>query len=152
MQDKENIFCENRRAYHDYQILKTLEAGIILTGPEVKAVCRHEISLAGAYVYVSGKDELFVTGINIAAASAPFADGRTSNLNPRGRKLLCHRKEIAEIKHKIEAAGLTVVPLKMYENRGRIKILIGIARGKNVVDKRHEIKKRDIRRELSRIH
>lgn len=145
MKQKANIsFYENRKAYHDYSILETIEAGIELTGMEVKSVKNKSVSLSGSYVAVL-KNELWLMNANISGHSL----GNLSSYSPmRNRKLLCHRKEIEDVKHKTEAKGLTAIPLKIYLNRGSIKVLIGIARGKNLVDKRETLKNRDLKRNI----
>lgn len=136
----------NRRAYHDYSVLEKVECGIVLTGTEVKVVRHGEASLAGAYGAVLG-GELFVVQMNIPV----YAFGNRFNHRPQGnRKLLVHRKEVAELKLKTEAKGLTLVPLRMYLKNGRVKLELGVCRGKALHDKRDALKKKAMRRDMER--
>ena len=144
--NKNNKFSENRKAYHDYNVIETIEVGMVLLGMEVKSIVNKMVSLSGSYVAVL-KNELWLVGANINGHSY----GCLMSYNPnRNRKLLCHKKELNEIRHKTEAAGLTAIPLKIYEKNGKLKLLIGIARGKNVVDKRQTLKNKAIDRDISR--
>lgn len=138
--------CVNSKAYHDYEILETLEAGIVLTGMEVKSILAGSVSLAGSYIAVL-KDELWLVGANIAGHSI----GYIMSYNPkRNRKLLCHRRELLDIKYKTEAKSLTAVPLKIYLKNKKLKLMLGIARGKNKADKRHDLKMHAIDMAVSR--
>ena len=142
-----STLAENRKARHDYLILDTLECGIALTGTEVKSCRRGGVSLAGSYGAVL-KGELFLVGADISA----YEFGNRFNHNPkRDRKLLVHAKEILELKMKTEAKGLTVVPLKMYLKHGRVKLELGICRGKALHDKRDALKQKALKRDLERI-
>ena len=138
--------AENRKARHDYTVLETIECGIQLTGTEVKSVRRGGVSLAGSYGAVLG-DELWLVGADIAA----YEFGNRFNHNPkRNRKLLVHAKEVRELKMKTEAKGLTLVPLKLFLKRGRVKVDLGVCRGKALHDKRDSLKKKALRRDLER--
>ena len=140
------VFAENRKARHDYTVLETIECGIVLSGTEVKSVRHGEVSLAGAYGAVL-KGELWLLGADIAA----YKFGNRFNHEPKGqRKLLVHAKEIRELQLKTEAKGLTLVPLKVYLKHGRIKVDLGVCRGKQLHDKRDALKKKDLRRDLER--
>ena len=140
------IFAENRKARHDYTVLETIECGIVLSGTEVKSVRHGEVSLAGAYGAVL-KGELWLLGADIAA----YKFGNRFNHEPKSqRKLLVHAKEIRELQLKTEAKGLTLVPLKVYLKHGRIKVDLGVCRGKQLHDKRDALKKKDLRRDLER--
>ena len=140
------VFAENRKARHDYTVLETIECGIVLSGTEVKSVRHGEVSLAGAYGAVL-KGELWLLGADIAA----YKFGNRFNHEPKSqRKLLVHAKEIRELQLKTEAKGLTLVPLKVYLKHGRIKVDLGVCRGKQLHDKRDALKKKDLRRELER--
>ena len=140
------VFAENRKAWHDYTVLETIECGIVLTGTEVKSVRHGEVSLAGAYGAVL-KGELWLLGADIAA----YRFGNRFNHEPKSqRKLLVHAKEIRELQLKTEAKGLTLVPLKVYLKHGRIKVDLGVCRGKQLHDKRDALKKKDLRRDLER--
>ena len=140
------IFAENRKARHDYTVLETIECGIVLSGTEVKSVRHGEVSLAGAYGAVL-KGELWLLGADIAA----YKFGNRFNHEPKSqRKLLVHAKEIRELQLKTEAKGLTLVPLKVYLKHGKIKVSLGVCRGKQLHDKRDALKKKDLRRDLER--
>ena len=140
------VFAENRKARHDYTVLDTVECGIVLSGTEVKSVRHGEVSLAGAYGAVL-KGELWLLGADIAA----YKFGNRFNHEPKSqRKLLVHAKEIRELQLKTEAKGLTLVPLKVYLKHGRIKVDLGVCRGKQLHDKRDALKKKDLRRDLER--
>ena len=136
----------NRRARHDYAIEDTLEAGLVLTGTEIKSVRAHRVNIAEAYARVE-KGEAWLIGAHIAE----YAQGNRYNHAPtRTRKLLLHRDQIAELTGLQAAKGLTIVPLRLYIRRGRAKLELGIARGKKSHDKRRTIAERDMRRELER--
>lgn len=141
------VFAENRKARHDYTVLETIECGIVLTGTEVKSVRHGEVSLAGAYAAVL-KGELWLLGCDIAA----YRFGNRFNHEPKSqRKLLVHAKEVADLRLKTEAKGLTLVPLKMYLKGGRIKVAIGVCRGKQLHDKRDALKQKALKRDLERV-
>ena len=140
------VFAENRKARHDYTVLETIECGIVLTGTEVKSVRHGGVSLSGAYGAVL-KGELWLLGADIAA----YKFGNRFNHEPKSqRKLLVHAKEIRELQLKTEAKGLTLVPLKIFLKHGKVKIDLGVCRGKQLHDKREALKKKDLRRELER--
>ena len=140
------VFAENRKARHDYAVLETVECGIVLSGTEVKSIRHSEISLAGAYAAVL-KGELWLVGADVAA----YRFGNRFNHQPKSmRKLLVHAKEVRELKMKTEAKGFTLVPLKVYLKHGRIKVSIGVCRGKALHDKRDTLKKKALKRDLER--
>ena len=140
------LLVENRKARHDYSVLETLECGLQLTGTEVKSVRRGGVSLAGSYGAVLG-GELWLVGADIAA----YEFGNRFNHNPkRNRKLLVHAKEVRELRMKTEAKGLTLIPLKLFLKHGRIKLELGICRGKALHDKRDALKKKALTRDLER--
>ena len=140
------VFAENRRARHDYTVLDTVECGIQLSGTEVKSVRHGEVSLAGAYAAVL-KGELWLVGADIAA----YKFGNRFNHEPKSmRKLLVHAKEILDLRLKTEAKGLTLVPLRMYLKGGRIKVALGVCRGKQLHDKRESLKAKAMRRDMER--
>ena len=140
------VFAENRKARHDYAVLETLECGIVLSGTEVKSVRRGGVSLAGSYGAVL-KGELWLVGADISA----YEFGNRFNHDPkRNRKLLVHSKEVRELKMKSEAKGLTLVPLKLFLKHGRVKVELGVCRGKALHDKRDALKKKALRRDLER--
>jgi SsrA-binding protein len=137
---------ENRKAYHDYHILKRLEVGIALKGTEVKSIREGHFSLGEAYVVVRD-GELFLVGAHIS----PYKEGNRFNPDPiRDRKLLAHRHEIDSLSASVQQKGMTLVPLKAYFSRGRVKLEIGLARGKKQYDKREAIRERDTDREMQR--
>ncbi len=136
----------NRRARHDYAIEETLEAGIVLTGTEIKSVREHRVNIAEAYVRIE-RGEAWLVGAHIAE----YAQGNRNNHAPtRTRKLLMHRDQISELLGLQSAKGLTIVPLKLYLAHGVAKLEVGVARGKKAHDKRRAIAERDMRRELDR--
>ena len=140
-----DLVC-NRRAWHDYAVLEKIECGIALTGTEVKVVRRGEASLAGSFGAVLG-GELWVVKMNIPV----YAFGNRFNHDPmRNRKLLVHRKEVETLRLKTEAKGLTLVPLRMYLKGGRVKLELGVCRGKALHDKREALKEKAMRRDRER--
>lgn len=142
-----SVFAENRKARHDYTVLETIECGIVLTGTEVKSCRQGQVSLSGAYGAVL-KDELWLLGADIAC----YRFGNRFNHEPKSqRKLLVHAKEILDLKLKTEAKGLTLVPLKMFLKHGRVKVDLGVCRGKQLHDKRDALKQKAIRRDLARV-
>ena len=141
------VFAENRKARHDYTVLETIECGIVLTGTEVKSVRHGEVSLAGSFAVVYG-DELWLQGADIAA----YKFGNRFNHEPKSRrKLLVHKKEVLDLRLKTEAKGLTLVPLKVYLKHCKVKVDLGVCRGKQLHDKRDALKKKDLRRDLERM-
>jgi len=141
------IISENKKAYFNYQIEEMLEAGIVLIGQEVKSLKTRGVNLAGSYVVLKG-EEVFWVGAKIAPYQPKNAP---SNYNPeRTRKLLLKKSEIKYLIGKSKQKGLTLIPLRVYTKRGKIKLEFGIARGKRRVDKRELIKKREIEREIQR--
>jgi len=140
------VLAENRRARHDYAVLETIECGIVLSGTEVKSVRRGGVSLAGSYAAVLG-GELWLVGADISA----YAFGNRFNHEPkRNRKLLVHSKEVAELRMKSEAKGLTLVPLKLFVKHGRVKLDLGVCRGKALHDKRASLREKAVRRDMER--
>ncbi len=140
------VFAENRKARHDYTVLETIECGIVLTGTEVKSVRHGEVSLSGSYGAVL-KGELWLVGADIAA----YKFGNRFNHEPRSmRKLLVHSKEVRDLQLKTEAKGLTLIPLRVFLKNGRIKVDLGVCRGKQLHDKRDALKKKALRRDLER--
>jgi len=144
---EEKTVAQNRKARHEYSIEDSFEAGIALTGTEIKSVRAGKVSLAEAYARIE-KGEAWLVGANIS----PWDTGNRYNHEPkRPRKLLIHRDEIVDLLMKTKAKGLTLVPLKMYiTGRGIAKLEIGLARGKQLHDRRRDIAERDSRREMDR--
>ena len=142
----ETEIVQNKKARFEYEILDTIEAGIVLKGTEVKSVRLKKVNIQDAYARI--KDgEAFLYGMNISA----YESGNIFNHDPlRVRKLLLHKQEIKRLTGKQQEKGLTLVPLKVYWKNGKVKVLLGLAKGKTLYDKRHDIKKRDSDRELQR--
>ena len=143
----EQTIALNRRARHEYSISETFEAGIVLTGTEIKSVRAGKVSLADAYARIE-RGEAWLVGAHIA----PFeAAGRFGHEPKRTRKLLLHRSEIDELLGRTKAKGLTIVPLRLYiSERGVAKVELGLARGKQLHDRRRAIAERDARRDMER--
>jgi SsrA-binding protein len=147
------VFSENKKAYFNHQILEKLEAGIILTGQEVKSIRLGRMNLTGSYVVLkesakSEQPEPYLIGAKIPAYQPKNAP---ADYNPeRSRKLLLNKSEISYLIGKTSQKGLTLIPLRVYSNYAKIKIEFGIAKGKKKFDKREDIKKRDVEREISR--
>lgn len=137
----------NKKAFHDYVIEEKLEAGLKLTGPEVKSIKDGRIILNGSFVRIIGTEAYLV---NATIPLYPFA--RVSEYNAgRTRKLLLHKKEIMALKSKIERVGLTLIPLKCYTTHGLVKLEIGIGRGKKKYEKREELRKKAIERDIEQV-
>ena len=137
----------NRKARHNYTITDTFEAGLVLTGTEIKSIRAGKANLSDAYARVE-KGEAWLVGAHIA----PFEQGNRYNHEPRrDRKLLLHRTEIDQLMGRAAAKGLTVVPLRMYiSDKGRAKLELGLAKGKQLYDRRRDLAERQSRRELER--
>ncbi len=140
------LVASNRKARHDYLIEDTYEAGIALTGTEVKALRMGRASLVDGWAAFSG-DELWLEGVHIPE----YSSGTWTNHTPRRRrKLLLHRTELDRIAHKTRESGHTIVPLSLYFKDGRAKVEIAVAKGKKAYDKRHALRERQDRREAER--
>ncbi|GIU85285.1 MAG: SsrA-binding protein [Acidimicrobiales bacterium] len=141
------VVATNRRARHDYDILETLECGLVLRGSEVKSLREARVNLADSYARVKG-DELWMVGVHIS----PYTHQSDHvKLDPmRDRKLLAHRHEIDRLRARVEQSGLTLVPLRIYFKDGKAKVEIAVARGRRKYDKRQAIAKRDAQREAER--
>jgi SsrA-binding protein len=139
---------KNKKAYFDYEIIEKYTAGIVLVGSEVKSVKNNKISIVDAYCFINN-GEIFIKGINI---SLHKEGGKYNNHIPlRDRKLLMKKKEIIKLQENISQKGLTIVPLEIIiSNTGYIKIEIGLARGKNLYDKRNSLREKDLKREMER--
>lgn len=142
----EKLICENRRARFDYQIDDTIEAGLELTGSEVKSLRAGEASLSDAYA-LPERDELWLFNAHIGAYKAASAFG---HLPIRKRKLLMHRAEIDKWAVRVKERGYSIVPLMMYFKNGRAKIRLGLGKGKTGLDRRDTIKDREAKREMDR--
>lgn len=140
------VFAKNKKAFFDYEILETFEAGVQLKGTEVKSVKDARVSLKEAFVKIVG-NEVFLVNAHIPE----YLQGNRNNHEPtRSRKLLMHRRQIDRLSGKIKEAGLTLVPLKIYLKNRLIKLEIALAKGKKTHDKRASIKERDLQREMGR--
>ncbi len=143
---EERVIATNRRARHDYDILETIEAGIVLKGTEVKSLRDSQVTFKDAYATIR-HEELWLLGCHIN----PYSHGSDANHDPeRDRKLLLHRREITRLTGKIAERGLTLIPLRLYFKEGRVKIELGLGRGRKLHDKRSAIRERDVKREMDK--
>ena len=142
----EKVIARNRRARHDYAIEDTVEAGLVLTGTEVKSLRAGRASLAESFAQISD-GEVWLHNVHIPE----YTQGTWTNHTPRRiRKLLLHRKEIDRLAAKVSEQGLTLVPLSLYFKDGNVKVELGLARGKRTYDKRQDLARRDADREIDR--
>jgi SsrA-binding protein len=142
----EKLVASNRRAHHNFDILETHEAGLVLQGTEVKSLRASRADLKESYARIDGT-EAWLLGLHIS----PYAQGNRANHDPlRPRKLLLHRAELNRLLGKIMEKGLTLVPLRLYFKQGRAKVELGLARGRKTLDKRHAIREREETREVQR--
>jgi SsrA-binding protein len=139
----QRVIADNRKARHDYHILETFEAGIALVGTEVKAIREGRVNLRDSYARTEG-GEVWMMNVHIS----PYSHrGYADHAETRQRKLLLHRHEIRKLIGRTAERGLTLVPLQMYFKSGRVKVLVGLARGKQTHDKRETIRRREVDRE-----
>ncbi len=144
MADK--VLATNRKAFHDYTIEETYEAGVVLTGTEIKSVRAGSVNLRDSYAEVRN-GEMWLLNVHIA----PYEPASRQNADPyRERKLLLHRGEIMRLMGRVQEKGLTLVPLKMYLKKNKAKVEVGLVRGKKLYDKRETIAKRESAREIER--
>ncbi|HHW36083.1 MAG TPA: SsrA-binding protein SmpB [Bacillales bacterium] len=140
------VIAQNKKAYHDYFIEDTYEAGIVLQGTEIKAIRAGRVNLKDSYARVE-KGELFLHNMHIS----PYEQGNRYNHDPlRTRKLLLHKKEIAKLLGITKEQGYSLVPLKIYLKNGYAKVLIGLAKGKKNYDKREDLKQKEAKRDIER--
>lgn len=142
------IVATNKKAYHDYFILDTVECGIVLVGSEVKSVRLGNVNLKDSFCSITQQNEVFVKGMHIKnyeKASAFLEDEK------RNRKLLLNKHEINKLATKVKQSGFTLVPLKVYLKDSLVKVEIGLAKGKHTYDKKESLKEKDIMRDTSRI-
>ena len=140
------LISKNPTAYHNYNIEDKLEAGIVLTGTEIKSIRNGKVNLKDSYAIVKN-GEAFILGMHIA----PYEHGNIFNKDPlRDRKLLLHKKEINKLIGMVQQKGLSLVPIKAYFSRGKVKLQLGVARGKKLYDKREDLKAKDAKREIDR--
>ena len=137
------IVAQNKKAYHDYFILDTYEAGIELQGTEIKSIRKGSVNLKDSFIRIRN-DEAFIDNMHIA----PYEQGNRFNHEPlRQRKLLLHKKEIKKLQKELKENGLTIVPTKLYFNTSKLKVEIALARGKKLYDKRQDLKEKDSKRD-----
>ena len=144
--DGDRVITQNRRAYHDYFIDDTIEAGIVLTGSEIKSIREGKITIGESYVRVDN-GEVWLIGANVS----PYKHGQNGFVEAdpaRPRKLLVHRHQIEDLREATERKGLTLVPVRVRLRRGRAKVEVGIARGKKLYDKRQSLAERDAKRSI----
>jgi SsrA-binding protein len=140
------IIATNRKARHDFFLLESFEAGLVLQGSEIKSIRAGQISLKEAYIRVDGEQAWLVN-----AHIAPYDPASRENHDPlRDKKLLLHKKEIKKLWDEVRQKGTTIIPTKVYLSRGRAKVEIAVAKGKKKYDKRQALKKRDAQREIDR--
>jgi SsrA-binding protein len=141
------IVATNKKARFNYEIIEKIEAGISLKGTEVKSIRNKNVSIGESYAQIKD-NEVFLHNLHIS----PYEQGNRENHDPiRVRKLLLHKQEIKKLVSKIQLKGLSLVPLSIYLRKGKIKIELGVGRGKRLVDKRESMKKRAVEREIARI-
>lgn len=144
------IIAQNKKAFHDYHIDERVEAGIVLSGDEVKSIRAGHVSLKGSFAHMQN-GELFLVNCHISPyAKAYDKSNQNEEYATRRRKLLLHKRELNKLVGDIARQGITVVPLKVYLNKGLIKVELGIARGKKKADKRQALKDKDLKREAAR--
>ncbi|MFE8696582.1 SsrA-binding protein SmpB [Cytobacillus sp. FJAT-53684] len=140
------MIAQNKKAYHDFSIEETYEAGIVLQGTEIKSIRQGKVNLKESYARID-KGEVFLIGMHIS----PYEQGNRYNHDPlRERKLLLHNKEISKLIGETKEIGYSLVPLKLYLKNGYAKVLIGLAKGKKKYDKREDLKKKEAKREVER--
>ena len=143
---KDNVVAQNKKAHYDYEITETFEAGIVLTGTEIKSVRQARINIRDGFARVRN-GEVWLSNVHIS----PFDEGNIWNVNPtRSRKLLLHKKQIAKIEAEISQAGMSFVPLRVYIKDGFAKVLMGLAKGKKNYDKRETIKRKEQNRDIAK--
>ena len=146
MAETGKVLASNRKAYHDYHIDETHEAGVVLTGTEIKSVRAGSVNLRDSYAQVRN-GEMWLMNVHIA----PYEPASRQNVDPyRERKMLMHRKEILRLFGRAQEKGLTLIPLRLYLKKNKAKVEIGLARGKKEYDKREAIAKRESAREIDR--
>ncbi|MHB1652383.1 MAG: SsrA-binding protein SmpB [Desulfitobacteriaceae bacterium] len=146
MADGIKIIAENRKAFHDYFVEEQLEAGIILTGTEIKSIRNGRVNLKDSYARIQN-GEIWLYQMHVS----PYEQGNRFNHDPlRPRKLLIHRSEITKLFSKVQLQSLTLIPLKIYLKRGLAKVDLAVCRGKKTYDKRQDVAERDAKREIER--
>ncbi len=147
MSDDIKEIVKNKKANFEYHVLETFEAGMVLKGTEVQSIRQKKVNIQEGYAFIK-KEEVYITGMNVT----PYEQGNRYNHEPlRERKLLLHKSEIKKLNGKLKERGYTLVPLKLYFKNGKVKLLLGLAKGKAEYDKRETIQKRESDRELQRM-
>jgi SsrA-binding protein len=145
-EDGDSTIATNRRARHEYEILETVEAGLVLRGTEVKSLRAGQVTFKDSYATVRN-GEAWLLGCHIS----PYSHGTDANHDPeRDRKLLLRKREIARLSGKVAERGLTLIPLRLYFKQGRAKLELALGRGKKLHDKRSALREREVRREMDR--
>jgi SsrA-binding protein len=140
-----SLILRNKKAWHDYNVLETLECGLVLTGTEVKSLRNRDVNFGQSFV-LAKNGELTLLGLHIA----PYRQGNRANHEPeRPRRLLAHKREIAKLQQKAQEKGLTLAPLKLYWKHGRAKVEVGLCRGKQTHDKREALREKDLKRRIA---
>lgn len=143
----DNLISDNRKARHDYHIHDTFEAGIVLTGTEIKSIRQGKLNLKDSFCRIDDRGELWLMGVHIF----PYEQGNRFNHDPeRTRKLLMHKAEIAKLLGQVKEKGYSLVPLNFHFSRGLVKVTVGLVTGKKNYDKRQDIAERDAKRDISR--
>ena len=146
MTGNKKIISTNKKGYHDYFVEETVECGIVLVGTEVKSLRQGGVNLKDSYAQIKG-GEMFICGMHIS----PYEHGNIFNRDPvRDRKLLLHKKEISRLLGYVKQKGLTLIPLEVYLSGSRVKVLLGVARGKKNYDKRADMAEKETAREIDR--
>ena len=146
MSDGIKVLAKNKRARHDYHVVDSLEAGVVLHGTEVKSVRLGKVQLVDSFVRIED-GEAYLVGAHIS----PYEQGNRFNVDPRRRrKLLVHKSEIRRLNRQVMEKGMTLVPLSVYLKRGIVKLEVGVCRGKRAFDKRETIRRRDAQRDMER--
>ncbi len=146
MADGVKIIAKNKRALHDYHVVDVLEVGIALKGTEVKSVRLGKVQLVDGFARIED-GELYLHSVHIS----PYEQGNRSNVDPlRKRKLLAHKAQIRRLHRQVREKGMTLIPINIYLKRGRVKVEIGVCRGKRVYDKRRALAERDAKRDIAR--
>ncbi len=144
---KGNVVIQNKKARHEYHIEEDIECGLVLKGTEIKSIRKGNVQLKESYARIKN-GETFIIGMHIA----PYEQGNIHNHDPlRERKLLLHKKEVLKLEQKIKLQGITLVPLKIYFRDGFAKLSLGVAKGKNIRDKRETLKTKQANREMKKI-
>ena len=143
----DNLISDNRKARHDYHIHDTFEAGIVLTGTEIKSIRQGKLNLKDSFCRIDDRGELWLMGVHISS----YEQGNRFNHDPeRTRKLLMHKAEIAKLLGQVKEKGCSLVPLNFHFSRGLVKVTLGLVTGKKNYDKRQDIAERDAKRDISR--